>query len=257
DGHGGTATGTVTISIDSVNDPPVANNGAATTDEDTPVSINVLANDTDADLGTTLTAAIVTNPSHGTVSVNAASVITYTPAPNYNGSDSFTYKANDGIVDSNVATVSITIAAVNDAPVAGNDTATTAEDTPVTIGVLANDSDADGDPLTITATTPAAHGTATSLPDGTITYAPALNYNGGDSFTYTISDGHGGTATATVNVTVTAVNDAPSAANTSFSVAEDDELYVPTPGVLTGAGDVDSASLTAVKLTDPSHGSVM
>src|SRR5206468_2561373 len=99
---------------------------------------------------------------------------------------------------SNVATVTISVTAVNDAPVAVDDTATTAEDTPATIAVLANDSDVDGDTLTVGLASPPAHGTASLSAGQTITYTPAPNYNGTDMFTYTVSDGHGGTATATV-----------------------------------------------------------
>src|SRR5207249_998314 len=125
----------------------------------------------------------------------------------------FTFKANDGTLDSNVATVTIAVAAVNDAPVANNDAVTTAEDTAVTIAVLGNDTDIDGDTLTVTGVSAPQHGSATSHPDGTITYTPAANYNGADTFTYTISDGHGGTAAATVSLTITAVDDAPVASD--------------------------------------------
>src|SRR5439155_1003886 len=155
--------------------------------------------------GSALTYAVVSGPAHGTLSGSAPS-LTYTPAANYNGPDSFTFKANDGSLDSNVATVTIAVVAVNDAPVATSDTATTSEDTAVTIAVLANDTDVDGDSLAVTSVGAPQHGAAAANADGTITYTPAANYNGADAFTYTIGDGHGGTATSTVNVTITAVN---------------------------------------------------
>src|SRR6266576_7341784 len=110
----------------------------------------VLANDTDVD-GNPLTAIVVTQPAHGTVTLNADGSFTYTPALNSNGSDSFTYKANDGTLDSNVVTVSITVAAVNDAPAAVNDSYNATEDTPLTLaapGVLGNDTDVHGNPMT-------------------------------------------------------------------------------------------------------------
>ena len=110
----------------------------------------VLANDTDAD-GNTLTAAVVSGPSHGTLTLNANGSFTYTPAAGYHGADSFTYKANDGAADSNVATVSLTINAVNHAPVAVNDSYSLNQDTVLSVaapGVLANDTDADGNTLT-------------------------------------------------------------------------------------------------------------
>src|SRR5207249_3713887 len=96
DNRGGSATGPVNVTVTNVNDAPVATNDAFTTNEDTPATGNVLTNDTDADLGTTLTAIQVTGPAHGTLALNATGSFTYTPAANYNGSDSFTYKANDG-----------------------------------------------------------------------------------------------------------------------------------------------------------------
>src|SRR5205823_1805970 len=123
----------------------------------------VLGNDTDAD-GDPLTAVLVSGPAHGTLTLNGNGSFTYTPAANYNGPDSFTYKANDSQADSNAATVSLTVTPVNDAPVAGNDSYTTAEDTALTVGapgVLGNDTDADGDPLTAVLVSGPAHGTLT------------------------------------------------------------------------------------------------
>src|SRR5207245_4561965 len=121
-------------------------------------------------------------------------------------------KANDGTVDSNVATVSITINAVNDAPVAANDSYTTNEDTQLSItapGVLANDTDVEGSALTAVLGTGPAHGVLTLNANGSFTYTPASNYNGPDSFTYRASDGSLSSALATVTLTVNAVNDAP------------------------------------------------
>jgi len=141
--------------------------------------------------------------------------------------------------------VTFTLSAVtNRPPVAADDTATTAEDTPTTIAVLANDTDPDGDPLTVTAVTQPAHGSAALNADGTVTYTPAANYAGTDTFTYTASDGRGGTATATVTLTVTAANDVPTAAPHAYTVAEDGLLVVPAgAGLLAGATDPDGDSL--------------
>ena len=113
---------------------------------------------TDVD-GDPLTYSIVEQPAHGALSGSGASR-TYTPAPNYNGPDSFTFKANDGTADSNTATVSLTVLPVNDAPVAVNDAASVAEDGPIPVAVLANDSDVDGDALSVTSVGAPAHGTA-------------------------------------------------------------------------------------------------
>ena len=133
----------MTVTIGSVNDPPVAVDDAISTNEDTAVTISVLANDTDAD-GDTLTVASVTQGSHGAV-VNNGSNVRYTPSANFHGSDSFTYTISDGHGGTDTATVIVTIGSVNDPPVAVDDAISTNEDTAVTISVLANDTDADGD----------------------------------------------------------------------------------------------------------------
>ena len=118
---------TVPITVNPVNDAPVAVNDSYTATEDTALTVptpGVLANDTDVDAGDASGAILVTGPAHGTLALNANGSFTYTPAANYNGADSFTYKANDGDADSNVATVSLTVTCVNDAPVAANDSYT-------------------------------------------------------------------------------------------------------------------------------------
>src|SRR5204863_4972764 len=152
----------------------------------------VLANDTDAD-GSALTAILVSGPANGSVALNASGSFTYTPNANFNGSDAFTYKANDGTADSNTATVTIAVSAVNDAPPAVIDSFSTAEDTPLTIaaaaGVLGNDTDVDGNPLTAIVATSPANGTVTLNADGSFTYAPNANFNGSDAFTYRANDG--------------------------------------------------------------------
>src|SRR5205085_1354814 len=139
----------------------------------------VLANDSDVD-STALTAVLVTTTAHGALTLNANGSFTYTPAANYNGSDRFTYKVNDGAADSNVATVTITIAAVNDAPVASNDSYSTNEDAPLSVaapGVLTNDNDVDSASLTAVLVTGPLHGTLTLNANGSFSYAPAANYN--------------------------------------------------------------------------------
>src|SRR5204862_110094 len=170
-----------------------------------------------------VTAVLVSGPANGTLALNQDGSFTYTPASNFNGADSFTYKTNDGTVNSNVATVSITVAAVNDAPVAVNDSYTATEDTALTIappGVLGNDTDVDGNPLTATVVTLPAHGTVTLNANGSVTYTPAANFNGSDSFTYKANDGTVDSNVATVSITVAAVNDAPVAVNDSYNATE-------------------------------------
>ena len=141
----------------------------------------------------------------------------------------------------------------NQAPAAADDTATTDEDAAATIAVLGNDSDADGDALTLATVSSPAHGTATANADGTISYTPAANYSGADSFSYTISDGQGGSATAAVSVTVTGVNDAPVAADDAAATNEDTPVVI---AVLANDSDGDSASLTPVVFSGPANGSV-
>jgi uncharacterized protein len=205
DGHTDSNTATVSITVNAVNDAPVAANDSYNTNEDATLSVaapGVLTNDTDID-NASLTAVLVTGPSHGSLTLNANGSFSYTPALNYNGPDSFTYRANDGAADSNIATVTITVSAVNDAPVATADTATVAKNGSVAISVLANDFDVDGDTVTVTSFTQPAHGTvAYSTKNKNFRYTPTKGFSGTDSFTYTISDGHGGTATATVTITV-------------------------------------------------------
>src|SRR5882724_6714326 len=248
---------TVAVTVTPVNDPPVAVDDSVTTAEDTPILVSMLANDTDTE-NDPLTAVIVSGPTHGTLTVNADGGYVYTPNADYNGSDSFTYKANDGAADSNVATVSITVTAVNDAPVAHNDSLSGAEDTTFQIAaasLLGNDTDADHDALTIASVGPAAHGTVTLNQDGSVSYAPGSNYNGPDSFTYTVSDGHGGTSSAQVSLTVTPVNDPPVANNDSYHVVQGNTLTVnAVSGVLANDTDVDGDKLTVAVSTGPAHG---
>ncbi|MEY3324683.1 MAG: hypothetical protein RLZ11_997, partial [Bacteroidota bacterium] len=234
DGNGGTDTANLLITVTPVNDAPDANNDAQTTLEDTPVSGNVLTNDTDIDgnaltvtqfviNGQTYTAGTTaTIPGVGTLVINANGTYTFTPAPNYNGPvPPVTYTVSDGQGATDTAVLSLSITPVNDAPVAVNDTQTTLEDTPVSGNVLTNDTDVDGNPLTVTqfvvngigypagttATIPGV-GTVVINTNGTYTFTPAPNYNGTvPPITYTVSDGQGGTATANLLITVQSVAD--------------------------------------------------
>ncbi|OGV56666.1 MAG: hypothetical protein A2X45_13360 [Lentisphaerae bacterium GWF2_50_93] len=300
--NGKTVDTNFTVTVNSVNDAPVANAQAITADEDVAVAIILAGGDIEGD---TLAFSIVTQPAHGILSGTVPN-LTYTPDANFNGTDSFTFKANDGNLDSAAATVAITVNAVDDAPVVANaiadlavdedaapqnidlsavfsdidndnaliaksvagntngglltavvsentltlslaanangtstvtvrgtsngktvdasfavtvkpvndapaavaDTATCDEDNAIAINVLANDTDVDGDTLVIASVTQGAHGAAV-ITGTNITYTPAANYSGLDTFTYAIGDGKGGTATAVVMVAVKPVNDAP------------------------------------------------
>ncbi|RZI93964.1 MAG: tandem-95 repeat protein, partial [Variovorax sp.] len=264
-----TSTATLTVTITPVNDAPVGVNDTATTPEDTPVSGNVLTNDTDVDSATlTVTQFVVGGTTYtagqtatlvgvGTLVVNANGSYTFTPALNYNGPvPAATYTVSDGALTS-TATLTISVTPVNDAPVGVNDTATTPEDTPVTGNVLTNDTDVDNVNLTVTqfvlgGTTYTAGQTANLAGVGTLvinangsyTFTPALNYNGPVPVaTYTVSDG-ALTSTATLTVAITPVNDAPVGVNDTASTPED----TPVSGnVLTNDTDIDSANLTVTQ----------
>ena len=261
DGTADSNVATVAITVTAVDDAPLAVNDSYNTNEDTALTVTapgVLGNDTDAD-GNTLTAILVNGPAHGTLTLNANGSLSYTPAANYNGPDSFTYKANDGTADSNVATVAITVTAVNDAPLAVNDSYNTNEDTALTVaapGVLGNDTDADGNSLTAILVNGPAHGTLTLNANGSLSYTPAANYNGPDSFTYKANDGTADSNVATVAITVTAVDDAPLAVNDSYNTNEDTALTVTAPGVLGNDTDADGNSLTAILVNGPAHGTL-
>ncbi len=255
DGNGGTDTATVNITINPVNDNPVAMNDSASGDEDTVISGNVSTNDNDVD-GDTLTFTELAGPSNGTLTLNSDGSFDYTPNADFNGSDSFTYTVSDGNGGTDTATVNITINPVNDDPVAVDDTFTVDEDNTLTEGVLGNDTDVDGDTLTVN-TTPVSgpsNGTLTLNADGSFNYTPDANFNGMDSFEYEVSDGNGGMDTATVTITVNSVNDAPVANDGSGTTDED----VAFSGTLT-ASDPDNSvgELMFSESVAPTNGSVV
>ena len=229
------------------NDAPVAQDGSASGNEDTPIVGTVVATDLD---GPTLTYALGVQAANGTVVVNTDGTYTYTPNPNFNGSDSFTFTANDGTIGSDTATVTLTVNAVNDAPVAQDGSASGNEDTPISGTVVATD--VDSPTLTYALGVQAANGTVVVNTDGTYTYTPNPNFNGTDSFTFTANDGAGGSDTATVTLTVNPVNDAPVAQFGDGAVDEDTTLN----GALV-ATDVDGQSLTYALATQALHGTVV
>ena len=197
---------TVTITVNPVNQPPVAADDSSTTNEDTPLTVaapGVLSNDSDPD-GDALTAVLATGPADGSVTLSPDGSFLYIPVSGFSGTDSFTYTANDGALDSNLATVTITVSAVNHPPVAADGSVTTNEDTaaPVTLSA----SDPDGDPLTYSVLTGPSHGTLSGT-GADRTYTPAANYNGPDSFTFVANDGTVDSNVATVSITVVAVAD--------------------------------------------------
>ena len=241
------------FTANAVNDPPIAADDSVVTDEDTAVSIDVLANDTIApDTGETLTITLVSQGSNGTVAITGGGTgLSYTPDTDFFGVDSFTYTINDGTPGSDdTAAVTVTVNPINDAPVAADDSGATDEDTAVTINVLANDTDVDSGTLVIDSTSVPANGTVVDNGDGTVTYTPAADFYGTDNFTYTISDGSGGTATATVTVMVGEVNDPPVAVDDSSATNEDTLLTMAAPGVLSNDYDVDAGDTITISTFD-------
>lgn len=188
---------------------PTAESQTISAVEDTPAAIVLSGSDPD---NAPLTYIIVTNPARGVLSGTGAN-LTYTPVGNYFGADGFTFKVTNGTRESAVATVTIKVAPVNDNPNAANDSAVVTEDSGANIiNVLSNDSilPDEGEILTVSSVTNAANGTvAIANGSAAVSYAPNADFHGADSFTYTVSDGNGGSDTATVNITITSVNDAP------------------------------------------------
>ncbi|EMV2053513.1 tandem-95 repeat protein [Vibrio parahaemolyticus] len=210
----------------------------ATVVEDTPTIIKVLGNDTFEDDGKVVSLDTNNGPANGTVSVNPDGSVTYTPNDNYVGKDTFTYVVTSGGV-SESTTVTVNVTPVNDAPVAKDDIATTQEDTAVTIDVLSNDTDVDGDKLSIqSATVPEAQGKV-EIVDGKLVFTPAENFNGHAEITYTVTDG-ALTDQATVKVTVNAVNDTPVVESNIADQALAEDFTPYTIDLNTAFSDVDN-----------------
>ena len=263
DGHSDSNPVTVFITVSAVNDKPVATDDSYSTPEDTVlnnISISVLKNDQDSDANH-LSATKVSDPANGIVTFQSDGFFTYTPDPNFNGVDSFTYTAGDGQLDSNVATVSISVTAVNDVPVATSDSYSVHEDTGLGIdaahGLLHNDSDPELNQLTVSLVSDVSNGTLHLSKDGSFYYTPATNYNGADSFSYKVNDGQLDSNTVTVTLTIDAVNDAPVTVNDHYATPEDTVIKViAKKGILANDSDLDGDTLQASKLTQASHGVV-
>ncbi len=241
-----------TLTVNPVNDPPVALNDVYTTAEDTTLTVTathgLLENDDDID-GDRLTTTLENNVSSGTLALDADGSFVYTPTANFSGHDDFTYILSDSGGLTDTATVSITVTAVNDPPVAAEDAYTTLEDTTLMVtatdGLLENDDDVDGDELTTTLESDVFSGTLALDADGSFAYTPTADFNGSDKFTYILSDGSL-TDTATVAITVTAVNDPPTITVPLDAYATDEDV---TKVISFTVGDpdtaLDSLSLTA------------
>ena len=255
DGNGGTDTATVKVEVDQ-NAPPDAVNDTATVAPDADdVLINVLANDSDPD-GDNLTVQSFTQPGNGSVVNNGDGTFTYTPDAGFTGTDTFTYTIIDDCGKKDTAYVTVTVEEdPNQPPKAKDDCAIVAKCTEnVTIDVLANDSDPDGDDLTVQSFTQPANGSVIENADGTLTYTPNAGFEGEDTFTYTITDGNGGTDTATVKVEVDQ-NAPPDARMDHATVGEHaDNVRI---DVLANDSDADGDDLSIQSFTQPVNGSVV
>jgi cytochrome oxidase Cu insertion factor (SCO1/SenC/PrrC family) len=263
---GATDIGAYEVQVINSNRSPDAVNDCAVTNEDTAVTIAVLSNDIDPDGDaisltnfTQATNGIVTRNTNGTATQTDDKLI-YTPNANFFGTDSFTYSISDGKGGTDTATVSITVNPVNDPPDAVNDSAVTNEDTAVTIAVLSNDIDPDGDAISLITFTQGSKGTVTLNNNGTATktddklvYTPNTNFNGTDSFIYSISDGKGGTDTATVNITVNPINDPPDAVNDYASTQQNTPITI---AVLSNDTDPDGDPVRLETFTQGTKGTV-
>jgi VCBS repeat-containing protein len=242
---------------------PVGTNDAFAVDEDETLTIpaanSILNNDTDAE-NNPLTAILETAVSHGVLTLNANGSFTYTPEPNFNGQDSFTYRANDGYGNSTPITVTLTVNPVQDALVARPDGYTLDEDTTLTVpavnGVLRNDTDIDSEVLTTVLVDDVDFGTLTLNPNGSFTYTPNANFNGVDEFTYRAVDPPGRFSDpVTVTLAVTPVADRPVAQGDRYAMNQRETLRVnAVNGILGNDTDADNDALSAQLIRPPANG---
>lgn len=252
----------VTITVSAVNDAPVATGETFVVSEGGVVSTGasgLTANDTDAE-GDVLTASLVSGPGNGTAVVNADGSFAYTHDGSESTSDTFVYRIDDGNGGMDTAIVSILVSGTNDAPIAGDDSYGLVEGGTLVStvpGVLWNDSDAEGAPLSVSLVSGPANGSLSLNADGSFTYIHDDSETTADAFVYMVSDGVGGTATATVSLAVTPVDDPPLAATDTFESTPGQPLSIlPMEGVLGNDVDIDSASLSAVVVDTTSFGTL-
>jgi len=255
DAGGNQSRGTVTINlVDGANGAPVAND-----DEylipvgSTGNTLDLLTNDSDPE-SEALVIQIDSTPVRGEVTVDAMQQVVYTPQSDFSGTDTFAYSIRDPSGNSASATVTLEIGAVDSPPVPAADYLTIDEDTPGTIAVLANDTDVDADPLTITSAAGAQLGAVTVDADGVATYIPNPNAFGTDSFTYVVADGKGGTANGSVAVTINGINDAPVASADSLECGLDAPL---TFDPRANDSDIDGDYMAVAIVTAPARGSAV
>ncbi|NKQ40606.1 MAG: tandem-95 repeat protein [Sulfurovum sp.] len=242
--------GSFSNEVEMLNIAAIAQDDVATTDEDSSIDVAVLDNDSDAEGNITIVS--VTTPVNGTSTISA-SVVNYMPNVNFNGTDSFSYTITDGNGVKRSATVTLTVNPINDKPVAIADTVTTDEDQAVNIDVLANDSDIDGDTLTVLISNSPSNGSTTVNADGTVTYTPNADFNGSDNFEYKLVDMAGGSAVVGVEMTVNPINDTPVAIADTATTEESQAVNI---AVLSNDSDIDADALTVSIVVSPSNGVV-
>jgi len=254
DGIEDSNTATVTVTINPVNDPPVTENMNLETDEDVALEITFPATDVD---GENLSYSIEDGVSNGTLDLSD-NIVNFTPDLNWSGNVSFTYKANDGISDSNISTVTINVNAVNDPPISEDTSAETNEDSTTSLGLNAQDIEGPlNDQFFYSIVSQPSNGTASvpaTVPNNTCEYTPNKDFYGTDTFTFRASDGTDNGNIATVTITVTPVDDFPEAQDVSVSVDEDNSITFTLPVV-----DVDGGPSYSYEMNldqDPSSGSV-
>lgn len=263
DSQGATSQAIATIVVLPQNTPPVAVADSYQLNEDTTLSVDapngVLSNDSDSDGDILRISEVAENPQHGQLQMQSDGSFTYSPNNNFFGTDTFVYTVTDGKLFEDSTTVTLLVSNVNDNPVANNDSASTRENVAVTIDVLQNDSDVEGDSLTIVSAQ-ANNGSAV-ISNNQIVYTPNQGFSGDDTLSYTIEDGNGGSDSATVAIFVNN-NNAPVAQNDNYTVAEDNQLVATAgssdiPGVLDNDSDIDGDTLTVLEvISTPSLGSV-
>ncbi len=248
----------VDVTVTPVNDAPLAADDSASTDENTDVVIaaaDLLANDGDVD-SATLTITAVGDATDGSVGL-VGTDITFSPTAGFDGNATFTYTVSDGAL-TDTATVTVAVGAANDSPVAVDDSSSTNEDTQLDLAVatlLANDTDVDGDTLSVVSVQDAVGGTV-SLTGGVVAFVPSPDTHGSASFTYTVSDG-AANATATVSITVNPVNDAPVAMDDSATTNEDEAVFIDATTLLANDTDVDGPSITVVAADQATNGTLV
>lgn len=253
DGFGGLSTANVTLTIQAVNDVPMASDDSIECAEDGSVASDLLPLVMDVD-NASFTFSLVINASHGEVALNADGAYSYSPSINYHGDDSFIYQVNDGSGGLAQATIHINVLPVNDSPVLLADHFDGTENTPISNTVATNDTDVDGDVIHYTLFTAPVHGQINLSDNGSFVYTPNAQYFGNDSFTVQGNDGNGGTSTSVVTIALTQVNNAPVAVNDAFQGQEDNAI---TGNVSLNDSDIDDTQLTFGLVTQTANGFVV